>query len=42
MEPWAHFGNISMRVNVTVTFPDGGEVSRQVEGDTVRISHPEK
>ncbi len=41
MEPWAHFGNISAPVNVTVTFPDGREVSRQVEGDAVRISHPE-
>ncbi|NMJ77362.1 CRTAC1 family protein [Nanohaloarchaea archaeon] len=41
MEPWAHFGSISAPVNVTVTFPDGREVSRQVEGDAVRISHPE-
>jgi hypothetical protein len=40
MEPWAHFGNISTPVNVTVIFPDGRGVSRQVEEDT-KIRHPE-
>jgi hypothetical protein len=40
MEPWAHFGNVSTPVKVTVTFPDGREISRQVEEDT-KIRHPE-
>ena len=40
MEPWTHFGNVSAPVKVTVIFPDGREVSRQVEEDT-KIRDPE-
>ena len=42
MEPWAHFGNISAPVNVTVMFPDGRQKSKKLQNQRVTIEHPER
>lgn len=42
MEPWTHFGNISLPVEATVIFPDGEKTSTQIEERKVKIKHPEQ
>jgi ASPIC and UnbV. len=42
MEPWAHFGNVSTPVDVTVTFPDGQQKSKKIQDQTATIDYPER
>lgn len=41
MEPWAHIGNVSKPAEVTVIFPDGKTVEKEVRSETVKINYPE-
>lgn len=41
MEPWAHIGDVSTPVNVTVLFPDGERVERKIETREASIGYPE-
>ncbi len=41
MEPWSHFGNISLPVEATVIFPDGEKISKQITDRKVKINYPE-